>query len=79
MSTASIHQAAAPGPGRGATALGGDAEGRSRRHPRHVFGNAVRAVRVFAETAFSVAVLGQYDGRPTVNPRVHPYASTGRS
>lgn len=72
MSTASIQQAAAPGPGRGATALGDAVPEqpprhlRHLRHPRHMLGNAVRAARVFAGTAFSVAVLGQYDGRPAV-------------
>ncbi|MEU8824268.1 hypothetical protein [Streptomyces sp. NPDC048636] len=29
-------------------------------HPRHLVGQALRAVRVFAGTAFSVAVLGSY-------------------
>ncbi|MFF8812997.1 hypothetical protein [Streptomyces pactum] len=55
MSTAAIN----PAPGsaaHGATALREDAEG----HPRHLLGNALRAVKVFAATAFSVVVLGEY-------------------
>ncbi|MEU2464474.1 hypothetical protein ABZ580_09780 [Streptomyces sp. NPDC012486] len=41
------------GPAHGATAATG--------HPRgHRTGNAVRAVSVFARTAFGVAVLGEY-------------------
>ncbi|MFD5873535.1 hypothetical protein [Streptomyces sp. NPDC060322] len=41
------------GPAHGATAATG--------HPRsHRVGNAVRAVSVFARTAFGVAVLGEY-------------------
>lgn len=64
MSTAAIQQpAAGPGPGRGATALGADGPAQSTRHPRHVLGSALRAARVFAEATFSVAVLGQYEGR----------------
>ncbi|MGW7352138.1 hypothetical protein [Streptomyces sp. NPDC054784] len=79
MTTASIHQPAVSVPGRGATALGTAVAGDAVRHPRHLFGNAVRAVRVFAGTAFSVAVLGQYDGRPAADPLVrtrsaHPAA-----
>lgn len=31
-------------------------------HPRHLIGDALRALRVFASTAFSVAVLGEYAG-----------------
>ena len=37
----------------GSTALG-DA------HPRHLAGDALRALRVFASAAFRVAVLGEY-------------------
>lgn len=41
------------GPAHGATAASG--------HPRsHRIGDAVRAVSVFARTAFGVAVLGEY-------------------
>ncbi|MFH8368687.1 hypothetical protein [Streptomyces sp. NPDC018031] len=55
MSTAVVNPV--PGPAaHGATALRDDAEG----HPRHLLGNALRAVKVFAATAFSVVVLGEY-------------------
>lgn len=40
------------GPAHGATAATG--------HPRHRLGDAVRAVTVFARTAFGVVVLGEY-------------------
>ncbi|KUJ69801.1 hypothetical protein ACZ90_08360 [Streptomyces albus subsp. albus] len=40
----------------GATALGDHAES----HPRHFLGNALRAVKVFAGTAVSVVLLGEY-------------------
>lgn len=40
---------------RGASALSAE-DGRRR----HVVGNALRAIRVYAEAAFSVAVLGEY-------------------
>lgn len=49
---------------RGATAYGGDAEGRSHRHPRHLVGNTLRVAKVFAGTAFDVVVLGDHEGRP---------------
>ncbi|WP_228456690.1 hypothetical protein [Streptomyces durbertensis] len=42
--------------GTGATALHAEHE-----HPRHLVGNVMRAIRVFASTAFGVAVLGQSD------------------
>lgn len=51
---------------RGATALG------STAHRRHVVGDALRAVRVFGTTAFSVVVLGRYDAQPTTLPVPHP-------
>ncbi|MBL1095343.1 hypothetical protein [Streptomyces coffeae] len=40
-------------------------------HPRHLVGQALRAVRIFATTAFSVAVLGSYadDARGVTIPR----------
>ncbi|MEU0136443.1 hypothetical protein ABZ172_20770 [Streptomyces sp. NPDC006296] len=41
------------GPAHGATAATGHT-------PTHRLGNAVRAVSVFARTAFGVAVLGEY-------------------
>lgn len=41
------------GPAHGATAVTGHARG-------HRVGNAVRAVSVYARTAFGVAVLGEY-------------------
>lgn len=53
MSAAAVNPASAT---HGATALRDDAEG----HPRHLLGNALRAVKVFASTAFSVVVLGEY-------------------
>ncbi|MFD9501258.1 hypothetical protein [Streptomyces sp. NPDC060035] len=40
------------GPAHGATAATG--------HPHHRLGDAVRAVTVYARTAFGVAVLGEY-------------------
>ncbi|PRH75953.1 hypothetical protein C6N75_28250 [Streptomyces solincola] len=44
-----------PPPGRsGATALG------AVPHPAHRLGNALRALKVFAEAAFGVVVLGEY-------------------
>ncbi|MBM9620862.1 hypothetical protein ACFQ60_23395 [Streptomyces zhihengii] len=57
MSTATFTPGTpAPGgaPHRGATATG------TVSHPRHRVGNVLRAVKVFAETVFSVAVLGEY-------------------
>lgn len=50
----------------GATALG------STAHHRHVVGDALRAVRVFGATAFSVVVLGRYDAEPTSVPVPRP-------
>ncbi|MEE1929640.1 hypothetical protein V1J52_15850 [Streptomyces sp. TRM 70351] len=44
---------AASSRGRGATAVGPGA------HPRHLTGDALRAVKVFARAAFDVAVLGE--------------------
>lgn len=85
MSTAAIQQpAAGPGPGRGATALGADGPAQSHRqhrqhpHPRHRLGSALRAARVFAEATFSVAVLGQYEGR-TRERRAHPSPPYGQT
>ncbi|MDO0927164.1 hypothetical protein QQY24_17725 [Streptomyces sp. TG1A-8] len=49
MSAATIHPARHPA---GATAVAG-----SRRHR---LGDALRAVKVFAEAAFGVVVLGEY-------------------
>ncbi|WKX71033.1 hypothetical protein [Streptomyces sp. XD-27] len=52
MSAATI----SPTPAHGATAFRSDAEA----HPRHFLGNAIRAVKVFASTAVSVVLLGEY-------------------
>ncbi|WP_431043711.1 hypothetical protein ACQUSR_18705 [Streptomyces sp. P1-3] len=52
MSAATISHTSA----HGATAFRTDTEG----HPRHLLGNAIRAVKVFATTAFSVVLLGEY-------------------
>ncbi|MFF4951761.1 hypothetical protein ACWC2K_14910 [Streptomyces chattanoogensis] len=68
MSSAAIHSASVRPislhPVKGATALG---PGTGAPHPaerthqhRHVVGNVLRAVKVFAAAAFSVAVLGEY-------------------
>lgn len=58
-------------PIKGATALGPVPDpGHGAKHPhehRHLVGNALRAVKVFATAAFSVAILGEYaddDDRP---------------
>lgn len=56
---------------RGATALA------STAHRRHVVGDALRAVRVFGATAFSVVVLGRYEARPTTVPVPHPRQHNG--
>ncbi|GAA2468649.1 MULTISPECIES: hypothetical protein [Streptomyces] len=48
MTTATYHHAS------GATALG------TARHPAHRLGNALRAIKVFAEAAFGVVVLGEF-------------------
>ncbi|WP_406726840.1 hypothetical protein WJ438_22545 [Streptomyces sp. GD-15H] len=50
-------------PHRGATALG------SVHHSPHRVGNALRAVKVFAEAFFSVAVLGEYNEEAGVRRR----------
>lgn len=42
------------GPAHGATAT------TATGHPRHRLGDAVRAITVYARTAFGVAVLGEY-------------------
>jgi hypothetical protein len=50
-------------PARGATALGPDpARAAGHTHQtRHWMGDALRAVKVFAVSAFSVVILGEYD------------------
>jgi hypothetical protein len=53
---------------RGATASGAGG------HSRHLVGNALRAVRVFGETAFSVVVLGHYDAQPATAAVPRPRA-----
>ncbi|MER6306919.1 hypothetical protein ACWCXK_16325 [Streptomyces sp. NPDC001739] len=53
---------AAPRPATGATALGAapaDGAAPAAGH-RHLVGNALRAIKVFATAAFSVVVLGEY-------------------
>ncbi|HEX5566404.1 MAG TPA: hypothetical protein VFY14_05625 [Streptomyces sp.] len=66
MDTAPIHPPTTERRARGATALGalddrsGPGGHRPYRRPRHLLGNAVRAVSVFAGAAFDVAVLGDY-------------------
>ncbi|MGC5040272.1 hypothetical protein ACPXCS_30475 [Streptomyces sp. DT190] len=52
MSAATIHPAPAPGRPPGATAVSGS--------HRHLLGDALRAVRVFAGAAFDVVILGEY-------------------
>ncbi|MFE9355920.1 hypothetical protein [Streptomyces olivaceoviridis] len=52
MSAASITPAPVRPPS-GATAVDGP-------HHHHLLGNALRAVKVFLEAAFSVAILGEY-------------------
>jgi hypothetical protein len=63
MSTASFSPAHRS-PARGASALGADAA----RH-RHVLGGVLRAVHVYVETAFRVAVLGEYREHSPVSRR----------
>jgi len=56
MSAATFTPASGParhGPPPGATAL-------DDRHHRHLLGDALRAVKVFASAAFDVIVLGEY-------------------
>lgn len=48
MTTATLHNTP------GATALG------AARHPAHRLGNTLRAIKVFAEAAFGVVVLGEF-------------------
>ncbi|MFC8915903.1 MULTISPECIES: hypothetical protein [unclassified Streptomyces] len=57
MTTATLHNPS------GATALG------TTRHPAHRLGNALRAIKVFAEAAFGVAVLGEYGEEAGVRRR----------
>ncbi|WP_405807728.1 hypothetical protein OG729_21765 [Streptomyces sp. NBC_00210] len=52
-----------PHPRRGATATG------STPHSPHRLGNALRAVKVFAGAAFSVAVLGEYGEEAGIHRR----------
>ncbi|MEV7471620.1 hypothetical protein AB0O20_34760 [Streptomyces kronopolitis] len=57
---ASVHPSLHPA--KGATALGGDpGSGAAPGHEhRHVVGNVLRAIKVFAAAAFGVAVMGEY-------------------
>ncbi|MER5973940.1 MULTISPECIES: hypothetical protein [unclassified Streptomyces] len=52
-------------PVRGSTALGIAAP----PHPRHLLGNVLRAIRVYADTAFRVTVLGEFDEPALVTRR----------
>ncbi|MEW2163461.1 hypothetical protein AB0912_10730 [Streptomyces sp. NPDC007084] len=57
-----------PGPARpGAAARGATAV--TSAHRRHRVGDALRAVRVFAEAAFDVVVLGEYGEEAGVRRR----------
>ncbi|MGP3983514.1 hypothetical protein [Streptomyces sp. KR80] len=60
MSTASFTPAH-PSPAKGASALGSV----PARH-QHVLGNVLRAIRVYAEAAIRVAILGEYSERSPV-------------
>lgn len=62
-------------PIRGSTAMGAaDAPGgpAPRTHPRHVLGSTMRAIGVFADTAFRIVILGT-DG--TKQPEHTPHTS----
>jgi hypothetical protein len=64
MSAATLHPTVrVPHPSKGATATG------AAPHSSHRIGNALRAVKVFAEAAFSVAVLGEYGEEAGVRRR----------
>ncbi|WAX79395.1 hypothetical protein [Streptomyces sp. KMM 9044] len=66
MSTATFipgNRARDQGAPHGATATG------SVPHSPHRVGNALRAVRIFAESLFSVAVLGEYNEEAGVRRR----------
>ncbi|MEU1195496.1 hypothetical protein ABZ446_04665 [Streptomyces sp. NPDC005813] len=64
MSAATFDPASGPhGPHRGATALS------SGTHHRHRLGDALRAVKVFAEAAFGVVLLGEYGEEAGVRRR----------
>ncbi|MEX2969448.1 hypothetical protein [Streptomyces sp. C184] len=58
---ASVHPASVH-PVKGATALGDDPGHDAAPVPphRHVVGNALRAIKVFATAAFGVVVMGEY-------------------
>ncbi|MDF2261230.1 hypothetical protein [Streptantibioticus ferralitis] len=61
-------------PIRGSTAMGApDDSGTAARraHPRHLLGSTMRAIGVFADTAFRIVILGT-DGtkQPDLAPRV---------
>jgi hypothetical protein len=60
MSAATIHPAPARPP-TGATAVDGP-------HP-HIVGNALRAIKVFAQAAFGVVILGEYGEEAGVRRR----------
>ncbi|MFD7134010.1 hypothetical protein [Streptomyces sp. NPDC059894] len=64
MSAATVHPAPGPAPGRpsGATPLSGGGH-------RHLLGDALRALRVFAGAAFDVVVLGEYGEEAGVRRR----------
>ncbi len=65
MSAAAFTPASGParhGPPAGATAI-------DDRHHRHLLGDALRAVKVFASAAFDVLVLGEYGEEAGVRHR----------
>ncbi|MFG2194611.1 hypothetical protein [Streptomyces sp. NPDC048639] len=63
MSAASITSASRPG------ASGASAIGSGREENRHALGNVLRAVRVYADAAVRVVLLGEYAERSPVTRR----------
>ncbi|MFF3322149.1 hypothetical protein [Streptomyces sp. NPDC002889] len=64
MSTATFHPTGGvPHPAHGATATG------AAPHSPHRVGNALRAVKIYVEAVFSVAVLGEYGEEAGVRRR----------
>ncbi|MEU3469890.1 hypothetical protein ABZ716_18515 [Streptomyces sp. NPDC006687] len=60
MSTATLTTPVQGGRPRGATATAATASASASDRPRHLVGGVLRAVKVFAAAAVSVAVLGEY-------------------
>lgn len=58
------------GTAQGATALGPAAD--EPPHPRHLLGNALRAIRVFGGAAFNVVILGDTGEPPDVTDGTRP-------